>query len=65
MGAKPGEEDVGLFVAHEVLDSEDGGEVRGHDRDHNWGGREGRATGLPACEVFRDRRERERRVCEY
>ena len=65
MGAKPGEEDVGLFVAHEALDSEDGGEVRGHDRDHNRGRREGRDTSLPAREVFRHRRERDRRVCEY
>ena len=65
MGAKPGEEDVRLFVAHEVLDSEDGGEVRGHGRDHHRGRGEGRDTSLPACEVFRHRRERDRRVCEY
>ena len=64
MGAKPGEEDVGLFVAQEVLDGEDGGEVRGHDREHNRSRREGRDTGPPACEVLRHRRERDRQVRE-
>jgi len=44
MGAEPGE-NVGLFVAQEVLESEDGGEVRDHDREHNGGRRERRATG--------------------
>lgn len=34
VGAEPGEEDVGLCVAQEVLDGEDGGEVRGHDGEH-------------------------------
>jgi hypothetical protein len=55
MGAEPGEEDVGLFVAQEVLGSEDGGEVREHDREHDRSRREGRDTGFPAREVVRDR----------
>ena len=65
MRAEPGKEDVGLRIAQEVLDGEDGGEVRGHDGEHDGGRREGRDTGLPGCEVVRDRRERDRRVCEY
>jgi hypothetical protein len=64
MGAEPGEKDVGLFVAQEVLESEDGGEIRDHDREHDGGRREGRITWLPTREVFRDRRERYGRVRE-
>jgi len=64
MGAEPGEENVRLFVAQEVLESEDGGEIRDHDREHNGGRRERRATRLPAREVFRHRSQRDGRVCE-
>ena len=62
MGAEPGEEDVGLVVAHEVLDGKDGGEVYGHDREDDGGRREGRDTRLPGRELFRYRGEREGRV---
>ena len=64
MGAEPCEEDVGLFVAQEVLDGKDSGEVRDHDREHNGGRREGRDTRPPAREVFRHRGERDWGVCE-
>ena len=62
--AEPGEEDVGRLVAQEVLDGEDGGEIRGHDGEHYGGRRDGRDAGLPGREVSRHHGERERRVCE-
>jgi len=55
MGAEPGEEDVGLLVTQEMLDSEDGGEVRDHCGEHDGGRGERRCTWLPACEVVGDR----------
>lgn len=64
MCAKPGEEDIGLFVAHEVLDGEDGGEIPSHGGDHDGSRGEGRDTGLPGREVVRERWKREGRARE-